>query len=159
MFQYTRHFARKIDSGALMADAWHHRSDALSSVGALVGIAGARLGFPLADPLASLVICIFIEKAAVEIFKDAIDKMVDKSCDEETEQTLRKFILQQDGVQGIDLLQTRLFGSKIYVDAEISVDGQKSLQEAHTIAETVHRSIEQTFPKVKHIMVHVNPVE
>ena len=159
MFQYTRHFARKIDSGALMADAWHHRSDALSSVGALIGIAGARLGFPLADPLASLVICIFIEKAAVEIFKDAIDKMVDKSCDEETEQTLRKFILQQDGVQGIDLLQTRLFGSKIYVDAEISVDGQKSLQEAHTIAETVHRSIEQTFPKVKHIMVHVNPVE
>ena len=159
MFRYTRHFARKIDSGALMADAWHHRSDALSSVGALVGIAGARLGFPLADPLASLVICIFIEKAAVEIFKDAIDKMVDKSCDEETEQTLRKFILQQDGVQGIDLLQTRLFGSKIYVDAEISVDGQKSLQEAHTIAETVHRSIEQTFPKVKHIMVHVNPVE
>ena len=139
MFQYTRHFARKIDSGALMADAWHHRSDALSSVGALIGIAGARLGFPLADPLASLVICIFIEKAAVEIFKDAIDKMVDKSCDEETEQTLRKFILQQDGVQGIDLLQTRLFGSKIYVDAEISVDGQKSL--------------------VKHIMVHVNPVE
>lgn len=159
MFRYTRHFARKIDSGALMADAWHHRSDALSSVGALVGIAGARLGFPLADPLASLVICIFIEKAAVEIFKDAIDKMVDKSCDEETEQTLREFILQQDGVQGIDLLQTRLFGSKIYVDAEISVDGQKSLQEAHTIAETVHRSIEQTFPKVKHIMVHVNPVE
>ncbi len=159
MFRYTRHFARKIDSGALMADAWHHRSDALSSVGALVGIAGARLGFPLADPLASLVICIFIEKAAVEIFKDAIDKMVDKSCDEETEQTLREFILQQDGVLGIDLLQTRLFGNKIYVDTEICVDGQKTLQEAHTIAETVHRSIEQTFPKVKHIMVHVNPVE
>ena len=159
MFQYTRHFARKIDSGALMADAWHHRSDALSSVGALVGIAGARLGFPLADPLASLVICIFIEKAAVEIFKDAIDKMVDKSCDEETEQTLREFILQQDGVLGIDLLQTRLFGNKIYVDTEICVDGQKTLQEAHAIAETVHRSIEQSFPKVKHIMVHVNPVE
>ena len=159
MFRYTRHFARKIDSGALMADAWHHRSDALSSVGALVGIAGARLGFPLADPLASLVICIFIEKAAVEIFKDAIDKMVDKSCDEETEQTLREFILQQDGVLGIDLLQTRLFGNKIYVDTEICVDGQKTLQEAHAIAETVHRSIEQSFPKVKHIMVHVNPVE
>ena len=159
MFQYTRHFARKIDSGALMADAWHHRSDALSSVGALIGIAGARLGFPMADPIASLVICLFIEKAAIDIFKDAIDKMVDKSCDEETEQTLREFILQQDGVLGIDLLQTRLFGNKIYVDAEICVDGQKTLQEAHAIAETVHRSIEQSFPKVKHIMVHVNPAE
>ncbi|MBQ7431918.1 MAG: cation transporter [Lachnospiraceae bacterium] len=159
MFRYTRHFARKIDSGALMADAWHHRSDALSSVGALIGIAGARLGFPIADPIASLVICIFIEKAGIEIFKDAIDKMVDKSCDEETEQTLQDFILHQEGVQGIDLLQTRMFGSRIYVDTEISVDGQKSLQEAHAIAETVHRSIEQTFPKVKHIMVHVNPAE
>ena len=84
MFWYTRINAKRIDSGALMADAWHHRSDALSSVGALIGIGGAQLGFPVMDSIASLVICIFILKAAYDIFKHAIDKMVDKACDEET---------------------------------------------------------------------------
>ena len=74
MYWYTRFHAKKIDSSALMADAWHHRSDALSSVGALVGIAASRMGYPLMDPLASLVICVFIEKAALDIFKDAINK-------------------------------------------------------------------------------------
>lgn len=85
MFWYTRAAAKKISSGALMADAWHHRSDALSSVGSFVGILGARLGCPIMDPIASVVICIFILKAAIDIFKDAIDRMVDHSCDEETE--------------------------------------------------------------------------
>lgn len=157
MYQYTRSYAKQIDSGALMADAWHHRSDALSSVGALVGIAGARMGFPILDPIASLVICIFIEKAAYEIFMDAVDKMVDKACDDEVERMLRERALMQEGVLGVDLLQTRVFGNKIYVDIEIRVDGEKKLREAHGIAESVHDAIEQTFPKVKHIMVHVNP--
>ena len=80
MYWYTRAAARKIDSQALMADAWHHRSDALSSVGALVGIAGARMGIAVLDPVASLVICIFIVKAAAGIFRDAVDRMVDKSA-------------------------------------------------------------------------------
>ena len=81
MYWYTRYYAKKIDSSALMADAWHHRSDALSSIGALIGILGARIGFPIMDSIASLVIFIFIAKAAFDIFKDAIDKMVDHSCD------------------------------------------------------------------------------
>lgn len=157
MFWYTRAGAKKIDSGALMADAWHHRSDSLSSIGALIGIAGARLGFPVLDPVASLIICVFIEKAAYDIFKDAIDKMVDKACDEETEGEMRQCVLRQEGVLGIDLLQTRTFGNKIYVDVEICADGNISLNEAHSIAEAVHDTIEQEFPKVKHIMVHVNP--
>lgn len=159
MFWYTRAGAKKIDSGALMADAWHHRSDALSSVGALIGIAGARLGFPVLDPVASLVICIFIEKAAFDIFKDAVDKMVDKACDEQTEQQMRDCVMSQEGVLGIDLLHTRTFGNKIYVDVEICADGNSTLNEAHAIAEMVHDSIEKQFPKVKHIMVHVNPKE
>lgn len=157
MFWYTRAGARRIDSGALMADAWHHRSDALSSIGALVGIAGARMGFPILDPVASFVICIFIEKAAVDIFKDAINKMVDHSCDEETEEAMRRCVLGNPGVIAIDLLQTRTFGNKIYVDLELCADGNISLWEAHNIAEQVHDSIEKEFPKVKHIMVHVNP--
>lgn len=157
MYQYTKICARRIDSSALMADAWHHRSDALSSVGALIGIGGARLGFPILDPVASVVICVFIEKAAYEIFMDAVDKMVDKACDEETERALAQCAMDQAGVLGVDLLHTRVFGNKIYVDIEIRADGEETLRQAHSIAERVHDSIEKNFPKVKHIMVHVNP--
>lgn len=159
MYWYTRHYAKAIDSGALMADAWHHRSDALSSVGALIGIGGALLGLPVLEPIASLIICLFIFKAAFDIFKDATDKMVDHSCDDETEERLRKCAAGQDGVTGVDMLHTRIFGSKIYVDIEICADGELKLREAHNIAEKVHSEIERNFPKVKHIMVHVNPSE
>ncbi len=157
MFWYTRINAKKVNSGALMADAWHHRSDALSSVGALAGILGARLGFPVMDPLASVIICLFIFQAAYEIFKDAVDKMVDKSCDERTEKKIRELAGEQPGVLRVDSLQTREFGNKIYVDLEIAADGHLSLTESHEIAEAVHDRIEQTFPEVKHIMIHVNP--
>ncbi len=159
MYQYTRICAKRIDSSALMADAWHHRSDALSSVGALIGIGGARLGFPILDPVASVVICVFIEKAAYDIFMDAVDKMVDKACDEETEKELTQCALEQEGVLGVDLLHTRVFGNKIYVDIEICADGDETLRQAHAVAERVHNSIEKNFPRVKHIMVHVNPAE
>ena len=159
MYWYTRFYAKKLDSGALMADAWHHRSDALSSVGALIGIAGARMGYPILDPIASLVICVFILKAACDIFKDAMEKMVDHACDAEMEESLRQCASAQPGVLGVDLLQTRIFGNKIYVDVEISADGSFTLNEAHDIAEVVHNDIEQNFPKVKHIMVHVNPAK
>ena len=148
-----------IISKELMADAWHHRSDAFSSVGALIGIAGARLGFPVMDPIASLVIFGFILKAAYDIFKDAVDKMVDHSCDDQTEKEIHDCTLKHPEVKGIDLLQTRIFGNKIYVDLEIALDGSYSLQKAHEIAEEVHDDIEQHFPKIKHIMVHVNPVK
>ena len=158
MYWYTRNAAKKINSGALMADAWHHRSDAMSSVGAFIGILGARLGFPILDPIASVAICVLIVKASVDIFRDAIDKMVDHSCDDATEESMREVIMGVKGVKGIDLLQTRLFGSKMYVDIEISADGTIPLDEAHDIAENVHHSIEKNFKDVKHCMVHVNPV-
>ncbi len=157
MFWYTRGAAKKIDSGALMADAWHHRSDALSSVGALVGILFARNGYPVMDVVASLIICVFIVKASYDIFKDAVDKMVDKACDEETERELKNFVEAQPGVLGVDLLQTRVFGNKIYVDLEIGADENSTLKESHQIAEQVHDKLETQFPKVKHIMIHVNP--
>lgn len=159
MYWYTRFYAKKIDSSALMADAWHHRSDAFSSVGALIGIAGARMGYPVMDSLASLVIFVFIVKAAYDIFKDAVDKMVDHSCDEQTQNEIYTCVKEHKDVLGVDLLQTRIFGNKIYVDVEIEVNASYSLRDAHHIAECVHDTIEQTFPKVKHIMVHVNPKE
>ena len=159
MFWYTRHYAKMIDSSALMADAWHHRSDSLSSIGALIGIIGARLGFGIMEPLASVVICIFIEKAAYNIFMDAVNKMVDKSCDDETMEKIKACAMNIPGVENIDLLRTRVFGNKIYVDMEIAADGNKTLDETHAVAERVHDAIEQEFPKVKHIMVHVNPAK
>ena len=159
MYWYTRYYAVKIDSGALLADAWHHRSDALSSVGALIGIGGARLGFPIMDSIASLVIFLFIVKAAYEIFKDAIDKMVDHSCDEETEKQIYECVMMNQEVLGIDSLHTRIFGNKIYVDIEILIDGSYTLIRSHEIAEEVHDNIEKNFSKIKHIMVHVNPAQ
>lgn len=159
MYWYTRFYAKKIDSSALMADAWHHRSDAFSSIGALIGICGARLGFPIMDSVASLVIFVFIVKAAYDIFKDALDKMVDHSCDEETEKQISECVMRNEHVLGIDLLQTRMFGNKIYVDIEIGLPSYYTLEQSHGIAEAVHQEIEHNFPKVKHIMVHVNPAD
>ena len=159
MYWYTRAAAKKINSGALMADAWHHRSDALSSIGAFIGILGSRMGYPILDPIASLVICLFILKAAYDIFQDALAKMVDKACPEEVVDRMREIILAQEGVEGIDDIKTRLFGAKMYVDVEISVDGEKTLRAAHEIANRVHDAIEDAFPEVKHCMVHENPTE
>lgn len=159
MYHYTIFYAGQINSGALKADAWHHRSDALSSVGALIGIAGARMGFPTLEPIACLVICFFIFKAAVEIFKDSIDKMVDKSCDDNIEEKMKEIIEHEKGVRSLVSLHTRMFGSRIYVDTEISVDGDIPLTQAHEIAECVHDDIEREFPEVKHCMVHVDPAK
>ncbi len=157
MYWYTRAAAKKINSGALMADAWHHRSDALSSVGAFAGIFGARMGFPVLDAVASVVICVFIEKAAIDIFKDAMNKMVDRSCPDEVVEEMKKVVRQEEGVIDIDDIKTRLFGDKIYVDVEFSADGKETLEKSHAIAERVHAAIEREFPTVKHCMVHVNP--
>ncbi len=159
MFRFTRTAAKTVNSGALMADAWHHRSDAISSIGSLVGIAGARMGFPILDPLACLVICLFIVKASYDIFIDAVSKVTDCSVDDETVAGMEKLILAQEGVLSLDLLNTRMFGAKLYVDVEVGADSQHTLGEGHTIAEAVHNAIEAQYPHVKHCMVHVNPVD
>jgi len=135
MYQYTMHYAKVLDSAAFKADAWHHRSDAISSVGSFIGIGLAKLG------------------------RDAVNKMLDTSCDNSFEQRLHNFIETQDGVERIDLLHTRQFGNKIYVDLEIAVESDISLIDAHRIAERVHSAVEREFPNVKHVMIHVNPKE
>ena len=159
LFWYTRGYAKKYRSTALHAEAWHQRSDALSSIGALIGIAGARMGVPVMEPVASLIIALFILRVAVRIFRNAIDQMVDHSASEETEAAFRETAMEQPGVQGVELLRTRMFGNRVYVDLEIAADPGLSLAAAHEIAERVHDAIEQTYPDVKHIMVHVNPAK
>lgn len=157
MYWYTRHYAKILNSSAFMADAWHHRSDAFSSIGSLIGIGGAMLGFPILDSVASVVICLFILKVAYDILMDAVKKMLDTSCGEEYEKKMREYIEKQEDVEAVDLLHTRMFGNKVYVDLEIKVDGNQSLREAHEVAEQVHRNVEREFPETKHIMIHVNP--
>ncbi|HIY20544.1 MAG TPA: cation diffusion facilitator family transporter [Candidatus Flavonifractor merdigallinarum] len=157
MYWYTRYYAKLIHSSAFLADAWHHRSDAFSSIGSLIGIAGSMLGYPVLDSVASVVICLFILKVSYDILKDAVVKLLDTSCGEDYEKQLSTYIAAQDGVVCVDLLRSRMFGNKVYIDLEIQVDGDKSLREAHAVAEQIHHNVEQTFPDVKHIMIHVNP--
>ncbi len=157
MFLYTKIVAQKINSSALMADAWHHHSDSLSSIGSFVGILGSRLGFPVFDSIASIIICVFILKAGYDIFKDSINKMIDRACDDDTMDKILNMACMQDGVVKVDMIKTRLFGNKVYVDLEISVDGEKNLKEAHKIAHNVHDNIEKNMKFIKHCMIHVNP--
>ena len=158
MYHYTKRAAKKINSSSMLADAWHHRSDALSSVGSLIGVGGALLGFTICEPIASIVICIFIGKASVDIFMDAVNRLIDRSCTDEEIEQIRECVMEIDGVKNIDKLMTRRFGSKIYVDLEISEDADMTLAEAHSIAELVHDNIEEKIPEVKHCMIHVNPI-
>lgn len=157
MFWYTYIAAKKVNSSALKADAWHHRSDALSSIGSLVGVIGGLCGVKILDSVACIVICLLILKAAIQIFCDAIKKMTDEACDEKTENEIKSFISNCEGVWRVDKLLTRMFGNRIYVIAEIACKADIPLYEAHSIAETVHKGIERQFPLVKHVTVHVNP--
>lgn len=159
MYWYTRGVAKKIGSSALMADAWHHRSDSLSSIGSFIGILGAMMGFLVLDSIASVVISLFIIKAGVEIFIQTVRELTDEACDEETVKKIYEVINTQDGVIKIDDVKTRKFGTKIYVDVEISADGEKTLRETHKIAENIHDRVENEIEFVKHCMVHVNPYE
>lgn len=159
MYQYTIRVSKKINSAALKADAWHHRSDALSSIGSFIGILGSRLGFKIFDPLASVIISLCIIKVSIDIFKDAIDKMVDKSCDKEVIDKVISVIEKNESVKNIDDIKTRQFGNKAYVDVEISVDENLLLKDAHKVAEEIHNSVENEINIVKHCMVHVNPYE
>ncbi|MCD7887839.1 MAG: cation diffusion facilitator family transporter [Clostridiales bacterium] len=158
MYWYTRRAAKQTGSSALMADAWHHRSDALSSIGSLIGIWGARMGWPVLDPAVSLVICLFILKVSYDVFRQAVNELTDRSCPAYVEEEMRLSILRQTGVERLDLLRTRQFGTRVYVDVEIAADGDLSLTQAHGIAQRVHDAIEREFPSVKHCMVHVNPM-
>ena len=157
LYWYVRAAAKKTGSGALMAVAWDHRSDVLSSAGAFVGILGARIGLPVLDPIAGVIISLLILRVAINIFRDAIRRMTDTSCDDKLEDEICAVALEQEDVLGVDSINTRLFGDKIYVDIEISADGASTLDAAHDAAQRVHDAIETRFENVKHCMVHVNP--
>lgn len=157
MYRYTLKAAEKINSTALKADAWHHRSDAFSSIGTLVGIGGAILGLQILDPVAGIIVSVLIIRVGFEILMQGLNQLVDRAADGDTIKNIEKNIENVKGVLRVDDVKTRLHGSRLYVDVEISVDSNITVGEGHSIAETVHDNIEKTIPNVKHCMVHVNP--
>ena len=157
MYRFTVSASKKENSPALLADAWHHRSDALSSIGALIGIGFSMLGYKIFDPIASLIIGIFIIKAAWDILMDSINKMVDTSASDDIIKKIINIIESEKEVKNIDSVKTRLFGSKLYVDIEIAVKGSLTVNKSHEIAERIHDNVEENIKNCKHCMVHVNP--
>lgn len=159
MYRYTLKGAIILESSALKADAWHHRSDALSSIAAVIGIAGALVGYEILEPIVTIGISAFIMKISVNIYIESVKSLIDTAVDQDTFNDIKDIVLKVDGVKRIDMIKTRLHASKIYVDLEIGVDKDLSLKDAHDIAEEVHDNLEKSNEKIKHCMVHVNPVE
>jgi len=157
LYRKTRKDAKKANSQALMAQAWDHRSDTFTSIGALIGIIGALFGMGYLDPIASLFICFFILKLGYRIVKTGVSQVVDESASDEQVNKIKKIVKSNSAVISIDEIKTRLFGVKYYVDLEISLDKNLSLLEAHKIAEKIHDEIEDTLNDVIHCMIHVNP--
>ena len=157
MYWYTVKVARKIKSLSMEADAWHHRSDAFSSIGTFVGILGARMGLKILDPIGAIIVSVFIIKVGVDLYIKSIKGLVDEAADNETIVKIKDLAFSVDGVKDIKNLKTRIFGNKIYVDIEILVDGSISVEKGHEIAEEVHDLIEGNIEEVKHCMVHVEP--
>lgn len=157
MYQYTIKAAKLIKSSLLKTDAWHHRTDAFSSIAVLIGVIGASRGIIILEPLATIVVGILIIKIAVKIYIKSASELMDKAAPKDVIEEIRKIVLGVEDVKRIDLLKTRVHGSKLYVDLEILLDGELSLYEAHDIAERVHDNLENQMDIIKHCMVHVNP--
>lgn len=150
---------KKTKSSSLKALSMDHLSDVAATTGALVGIVIATLGFPLFDPLASLFIAIFIIINGIRVLKSSFNILMDTSAEPKTIAKIRTVALENKDVLHIDMLKTRTVGSGCYVDIEICLDKNISLNQAHTIAEDVHDRIEERVKEVRHVMVHTNPCD
>ncbi len=157
LWRYTARNAVKTGLSSLKALAADHLSDMLSSLGALIGVIGSRLGYLLSDPVASLVIALLIIKSALDAFKVSYNILMDVAVDNKTKEALTKSILKDSEVKQVDLLRTRSVGSGYWVEVEISCKGDLTLTEAHQIAENLHDRLEKEFPKIRHVMIHTNP--
>lgn len=162
LYQYTRIKGQKLDSPALEANAWHHRSDALSSVGAAIGIGGAILlgnRWTVLDPLASIVVGLMLVKVAWDLLGPSFRELTDSSLPKETEAEMLEIIRGIDGVQDPHNLRTRRVGNRIVAEVHIRLDGSQSLSEAHKKATEVERRIKARFGQQSHIVVHMEPVK
>jgi cation diffusion facilitator family transporter len=159
MFHYSYKNGKKYNSLSMIADAWHHRSDAIGSIAVLVGVAGVFFGYWFLEPLATVFVCLIILKVAFEIGKNATAQLIDTSVDNEKLDKINSIAMSVKGVDNVDLLQTRISNNIIFVDIEISVNPHITVSEGHDIAKEVHDKVESSGLSVAHCMVHVNPTE
>ena len=160
LYRYTVAGGRRLGSSALIAKAWDHRSDALSSVGTLAGIGGAFFGgerWRVLDPLAALVVSVFIVMAAIPVLRDSLDELIERSLPDELEEELRSVILSVAGVRSFHKLKTRRIGRSIAVDVHIQMDGSLSLGEAHDISKRVEEGVWRLFGHDSHVSLHMEP--
>jgi cation diffusion facilitator family transporter len=159
MFWYKIYYAKKIKSDILKADAWNNRTDSLTSVCVLIGLfLNTFLGSSIFESIAVLIVSVFVFKVALQIFLTAIGQLRDKAADDSIVQKIRFVTLSVKGVHRVDSLQTRIFGKSIFVDLEIAVDGEISVNLSHNIAQNVHDQVESISDvNIKHCTVHVNP--
>lgn len=156
VFQYTSHKGKKIKSDLLLANAWHHRSDAASSLVVLVGVAGALIGYYELDPLAACIVGIMIIKMGAVLAWTSISELVDTGVDENELDKIAAVISKTTGVRAIHQLRTRSMGGAIFVDVHILVNPKLSVSEGHYIAEQVHANLKKSAENVKDVIVHVD---
>ena len=162
LYQYTARRGRKLDSQVMIANAWHHRSDALSSVGAAVGIGLALwLGqhWAVFDPLASVVVGLMLMKVAYELLKTSINELTESSLPAETEQEIEQIILSFGDVRQPHNLRTRRIGNRIAIEAHVRMDGRLPLETVHERATTIERKLKERFGNNTHVTLHMEPVK
>lgn len=159
MYHYTIKTAKLIESEALKADAWHHRSDALSSIAALIGIFAARMKFPIIDPLMGIVIAVFVARVGIQIYIKAIRELLDEAADKEVMRRMENVTRTTKGVVNVSNLRTRMIGSRVHAEMEICVNRKVSLEEAHEIAHNVEDRLKDEMSNVKNVFIHVNPCQ
>ena len=157
LFHYTRRVGELTRSKLLLANAWHHRSDAFSSVVVLFGIAAVFMGYPFADAVAAVVVALMIAKMGVSLVLESINELVDSSLPEEYVREIRRVITQTSGVYSIHLLRTRRMGEDAYIDAHIVVDPRISVSEGHMIGDRVRDNLKTEFDDVVDVLVHIDP--
>lgn len=159
-YRYTLFHGKKINSSVLIANAWHHRTDAFSSIATLVGVAGSMfLGQDglILDPIAAIVVSIYICKSGYDIGKDSIDELLEKSLPPETEKEIRELLRSVEGIEGVHNLKTRKIGNRIAIEAHTEMDGRITLESAHDIATIAEKQIKRKFGSKTHIGIHMEP--
>lgn len=162
LYQYTVIRGRKLNSPALVANAWHHRSDAMTSIATLIGIGGAMLlgqRWNVLDPLAAVVVSVFILKAAFSLMKPGVDELLEKSLPDKDKNEIAAIMTATPGVVAFHRLRTRRIGSKVAIDAHVKMDGSLSLRQAHDIASEIERSLKQRFGPDTYIGIHMEPAD
>ncbi|SCY05270.1 cation diffusion facilitator family transporter [Alkaliphilus peptidifermentans] len=157
MYQYGLAVGKRIKSNAVIADAWHHRSDAFSSVATLIGIAGALFGYTFMDPLAGIIVSLLILKTAVTIYIEAIKGLMDTAPDKDIIDAIEGAALNAEGVKSVQDVKVRQYGSKYFVDMKICVDPKITVEEGHGAAARAKVNVIKTNEDVKDVLIHVNP--